>query len=493
MSKRSVNFRKSFIIGTSWMIGLRWAIKGIGLINTAVLARLLTPEDFGLIALSSLVVGFTEIWLAFGVDLALIQKKNTDQHDYNTAWSFRLVQGILVSLILLLISPIATEYFHEPRVLGLINIMALCTLLSGATNIGIVDFRKELNFERECIYSIISRLVSFFLTIGLACWLRNYWAMVVGIVANQVVSWILSYSMHPYRPRLTFSRFDTIWNFSKWMLLVNIGIYISQKLDEFIVARTNSSANFGIYNVASDLGQIPTNELSFPISRVLVPLLAKLQEEPDRMWGSYLKVMAGVNTFTLPAGIGMALLAPQLVPIILGYKWLEAIPYVQILSMYGSIRFIFGGVYNVLTAQGKTRAFAAMLWLEISAILAFGIPGALYFGLLGVAYSRLIATSFTGMTALAILFLYGRITPSRFFSHIIRPGLACLVMAEVLWGWPTDHIGVPLLDLLASTALGAATYTVVLLSIWWGIGKPDGVERIVICGISEKFKGLAKN
>lgn len=490
MSNDSTGLRHRFIVSASWMVALRWSMKGIGLVNTSILARLLAPSDFGLIAMSSLAVGFIDIWLSFGVDVALIQKKSVGREEYDTAWSLKLVQGMLVSLILVAVSPWAEEYFHESRIVGLLHIMALCSLLSAACNIGIIDFRKHLDFQREFIYSIIGRLVSFIFTIALAFWLRNYWAMVIGIIINQVVSWVLSYSMHPYRPRLAFSRFGAFWSFSKWMLAVNIGIYISSKLDEFIAVRIVSSSSYGIYNVASDLGQIPANELSLPVSRVLVPLLSKLQDDPSHLWNTYVNTMAGVNTVTLPAGIGMALVAPQLVPILLGEAWLDAVPYVQILALYSAIRFIFSGAYNALTAQGKVRAFAAMLWLEIVLLFVLGLIGGVYFGLLGIAWARLVVAVLIGAVVIGMVYRHGRISPLRFLSRLARAGASCLVMAEVLGAWPHAVVGNPLLDLLASVIVGAAAYACSLLLIWVGLGKPDGAERIVVSFLGKKL-GLA--
>ena len=498
------------------MVALRWALKLIGLVNTTILARLLTPEDFGLIAMSSMVVGFIEIWFAFGVDMALIQNKAPSREDYDTAWTLRIAQGLLVGVILLVVSPEAAVYFHEPRIIELLWVMVFCTLLGSTNNIGVVDFRKGLNFKAEFAFNVACRLLGFIATIALAFWLRNYWAMIGGIAINSLLSWLLSYVMHPFRPRLSLTRIASLWNFSKWMLVANTGIYINMRLDEFVAARLGSSANFGIYNVSSELGQLPTNELSIPVSRVLVPVLSKIQDEKSRVWETYLKTMAGINTLTLPAGIGMALVTPDLVPILLGEHWLGAIPYIRIFALYGTLRFVFSGIYNVFTAQGKIRAHAAMLWFEIMLVAGLCFPAGAHYGLLGIAMARLAVSGLIALVILVLLYVYGKITPFAFFGKLLRPGLASLCMAMSLWLIPhlvtnESLTNLPLREILeilrilqqpppmllethalnfaALVTLGTLSYTSSLLILWRFQGKPDGVESIVL---SFLVKALAR-
>lgn len=478
MSVNNYNYRQSFITGTTWMVGLRWAMKGIGLVSTVILARLVTPADFGLIAMAVMAAGFIEIWLAFGVDTALIQNKSADRDDYDTAWTLKILQGAFVGLLLILIAPFTAIYFKEPRIVELIWIIAFCSALSGTNNIGIVNFRKEMHFHREFLYNLISKLVSFVVTIVLAFWLRNYWAMIAGIAANYIAAWVLSYTMQPYRPRITLRKISTLWNFSKWMLVVNAGIYISGRIDEMIAARLGTPFSYGIYNVSSDLGQMPTNELSLPVSRVMIPLLSNLQDEKERLWEVYLKTMAGVNTLTLPAGVGMAFVAPQLVPIFLGQKWLEAVPFIQVFALYGALRFIYSGAYNVLTAQGLIKTQSKMLWLEIVLLVGLCIPGGLWFGLIGVAEARLAVAILMGAATLRLIYALSGISPLIFFLRLVRPGLATAVMAAVLWHIPIMFGALPFIDLLARVAIGASSYVVALLMLWRLAGKPDGAEHI---------------
>ena len=167
------DLRQSFITGAAWMSALRWAIRLLGLVSTAVLARLLSPEDFGLMAMVMLAVGFVEVWFGFGVETALIQNKNATRDDFDTAWTVRILQGICVGLLLVAATPLAVYYFHEPRLPPLLWLMAGAITLFSASNIGTVNFQKELNFKREFIFSVVGKLLGVIITIVLAYWLTR--------------------------------------------------------------------------------------------------------------------------------------------------------------------------------------------------------------------------------------------------------------------------------------------------------------------------------
>lgn len=486
------SLKRRFITGTAWMVALRWMLKGIGLVNTAILGRLLSPEDFGLIAMATVAIGFIEIWFAAGVDTALIRTADVTKDDYDTAWTLRIVQAVCVALISVGIAPWAAEYFRDPRVVPLMWLFAFAAIVTGSSNIGIVEFRKELNFHREFIFSIASRLAGLVITITLAALWLDYWALAVGLLAQSLVEWLLSYGMHPHRPRFSLSRFASLWGFSRWMIVVNTAVYFTAKIDEFFAARLGSSAGFGIYSVASDLGQIPTTELSTPVSRTLVPLLAQLQDSSARMWNAYHKATACVNTATLPAGIGMAIVAPQLVPLFLGNKWVEAVPYVQLFGVYGVIRGLFFGGYSLLTVLGRLRVQAALLWAEVALLLLACGLGGYWYGMMGIAAARLIVAVVIGFAMFAIIRVVAPEPPPSLVHHMIRPLVACLMMVVAILSLPPALDALPLAALLIKVLVGLVVYSGALLAIWTVSGRPDGAERMCLSAMQQVWGGVRK-
>src|SRR5258708_190625 len=192
-SDRSLN--RHMLHGSMWMILLRWAIRLTGLVSTIILARLLVPSDFGIVAMAMFVVGLLELLSQSGQRLAIIRHAAPTREDYDTAWTVSVVIGVFIAVAIVALAPVARIYFHEPRVVPVMYWLALRSLLGGFENIGAVEFRRDLQFNRFFIYNVCPKLVSFVVTIALAFAWRNYWALVAGIVSLQLATNVFSYTM----------------------------------------------------------------------------------------------------------------------------------------------------------------------------------------------------------------------------------------------------------------------------------------------------------
>ena len=192
--------------GALWMIALRWAIRLTGLVSTVILARLLMPSDFGIVAMAMIVVGTLEIFNQTGQTLVLIRLENPTKEHFDTAWTVSFLIGLAIAAAILAASPLAELYFHEPKVEPVMQCLALRAILGGLENIGTVNFRRDLKFDRFFAFNVYPKLISFTVTIALAFMLRNYWALVAGILIGQLALIVLSYTMHPHRPRFTLSK-----------------------------------------------------------------------------------------------------------------------------------------------------------------------------------------------------------------------------------------------------------------------------------------------
>lgn len=485
------SLRGDMIKGSLWMVATRWVMRGIGLAGTIVLARLLVPEDFGLVAMAMLVVGLLDILTSFGVDLALIRNVDAQRRHFDTAWTIQVVQGAMVAVALVVAAPFAAGYYGEPRIVPVMQILALGVAAQGFNNIGVVAFRRDLNFSREFWFSVIRRLISFVVTVALALLWRNYWALVAGVIAGQALGVFLSYAMHPYRPRFSLEAIGEVWSFSQWMLVVNIGDYLYNKVDEFIVAGVAGSKYLGVYSMASDISNMPTTELVFPISRALFPGYAKLAAEPRRFVYAYLNVLSFVALFASGVGIGIALVAHDLTVVVLGPKWLDAVPIIQWLALFGIIRAVYGQVGSVLTALGRVRSLAMLMWLQ----LIFLIPGATWAGvaggIAGVAMAKVLVAL---LFALLLFYSLTRVMPisaMEIADCLWRPALAGLAMVLAVNGLADPEAGAAL-SLARDVAVGAVTYSFVILLLWRLAGRPRGGEQFVLEVAGRRFKWMGK-
>jgi lipopolysaccharide exporter len=454
-------------------------MRGIGFASTLILVRLLAPEDFGLLAMCFVIIGLTEVLFEFGIEAAIIQiAKLTDAH-LNTAWTIRIVQSLLVAGILTICAPIAGAYYNDDRVTSLLPLIALGLVIRGFSNIGLVLLRRELQFRREAAYGVVVRVITFFLNVGLAWYLGNYWALVIANIFSNVIACIFSYWAHPYRPRASMEKLGEIWSFSQWMLILHIANYTSNQIDQLIIGARLGAQSSGIYAVSTEIAELPTTELIFPISRVLFPGFAKLRSEPDRLKHAFLNALGFLATFSVPACIGVALVAERLVPLLLGEKWNDAIPIIQILAVFSVFRTLFGLPGNLLVVIGHVRLLTIFTFAQL--ILFLG--GAWFlsnYGLAGIAVAKAAAAAlflFLLIDRLAVLF---PITRREILSELVRPVMASGAMIAALLSAAPYLPDENLFAVIAQVLLGVFSYSLALLAIWQLAGCKEGTETFLL-------------
>lgn len=482
------DLRGKFIAGTAWMGGLRWGLKLLGIVSTLIVARILTPQDYGLVAMAIMVSSFMQVWLDFGVRQSLIQNQQADREDYDTAWSVRIIQGTSIALILAAGSPFIADFFNEPQLTSLLWLVAASIVLTALSNIGVVNFQKEMNFRREVVLEISSKVISITITIAIAFWLRNYWALAIGIFSHHLAFFILSYVLHPYRPRWSLSRFRSLWSFSQWMLLSNIGMQLGSKADRFVVGKLAAASGLGIYTIALELAEMATKELANPISRTLLPLIAKVKENKKKVLDIYLKVIGGVNTLTIPAGIGLALIAKPFILVFLGEKWIDAVPYLQIFAIYSIFNLLLVGANGIFIATGRVRLLSGLLWFEGFLLLAFSLIGFFWLGMIGVAYGRLASGLIYAAVIYAYLARHIDLTIPALWGQIWRPALSAAIMLLAMLTTPMGTLS-PLLTLVLSLALGGTAYAATSYILWRLCGRPDGMENVIVSIVTRFIRG----
>ena len=467
------------LAGSLWTISMRWAIKLLGFISTAILARMVLPSDYAVVAMAFLVSGLIGSFFDFGVEVALIRKSDLDAAFINSAWSLRLVEGIAIALLLMVLSPLATLYFHDQRVAPVLWIFALCTALTGSGNIGVMLARKDLNFSLEFKIQIIAKLVQVFVTIGLAYFLRDYRALVAGIVASYVTAWVLGYVLHPYRPRWNTSGFREIWGVTRWLMVSNIARFMVRKADEMSAGRIGSSAEFGAYNVGADLGQLPTGEVGPAILKAFYPVLSSIQHDPARVRSGVLKVMAIVNAITMPAGIGLAAVAAPATLMMLGPNWNGAVNFVAIFGLIGAAQVASIPLSTLLTMRGFTKVQSTMVWIEFGVFALAGLVLVPKMHLEGLAVARLCGVVVSTLMVSQQCSRHCDLPVRAVANTVWRPMIAATLMffasRKTLEFFPDSSVG-----FLLAVIVGAVSYTLIMLVSWYLVGKPTGLENEVV-------------
>lgn len=478
---------RALVRSSAWMVGLRWTLRGIGVVNTFILARLLMPEDFGLVAMATLMIGLVEIFGQTGQILALIRHPNPTREHFDSVWTVTILIGAAITVLLWAISPLAAMYFHEPRAVGVVQVLAIRAFIGGFENIGVVAFRKDLQFSKEFRYQVAQRVINFFATIAIALWLRNYWALVAGMLGGRIIAVGVSYVVHSYRPRFCLTKVREIWSFSAWMLVVHVAQFLQDKADEFVVGNLTNAGTMGDYNVAADAATAPTVELVLPTTRALFPIFSKLADEPAALTEAYLKVFATIAILVCSTATGVTLVAHDFVAVTLGWKWMSAVPLVEWLAMSGAFYSIMQGAITLISATGHGKLSAT---LAISrTVLTF--PAMVIAGLLGTVET--VAATRTVLTFLfipGVFFALARVLPLRvsdLLNRLWRPMLAAAVMTLVVklcHPWLPD---IPVVRLLLDAGIGAAAFISVLLYLWRMAGRPAGPEQAVVDAVRRKL------
>jgi O-antigen/teichoic acid export membrane protein len=478
MSQTTLNVK--VMRGAIWMVALRMCVKGIGLVSTLILVRLLSPDDFGVMALASSVFALVELLRAFGFETALIQNQNAGRAHYDTAWTLQVVFSLLAAGVVLLLAGPASWYYHDNRLDGLLRVMALVFLIGGFINIGIVEFRKGLWFSREFVLQISTKILAFLVTIGLAYYWRSYWALMTGMLTSQLTSLALSYALHPYRPRVSVTAWRELFGFSGWLLFNNFLTFLGQHAQNFLLGFLTDSRRVGIFAIGYEIATMTSTELIAPINRATYPGYAKVGGDRAGLARMYLDTISAIALLAFPTSIGIAATAQWIVPVAFGENWVEAIPVIQMVSIGGLfVAHNTNGtyIYLVLGRQNITSKLIAFNLLVYLPLLVYLTE---VYGLEGAALAYLLSSALVFPIWLAQILNMLKISIRRFLVAIHRPLLGGIGMALCLA--PLSEQVMLVLDtsssnenvrLAVSVGSGVVVYTSILLSLWLVAGRPS--------------------
>jgi O-antigen/teichoic acid export membrane protein len=361
--------------------------------------------------------------------------------------------------------------------------------LNGMENIGTVNFRRDLRFDRVFGYNFVAKLVSLGLTITLAVVLRNYWALVAGIIVGQLARTVLSYVLHPYRPRLTFSKSAEIWSFSIWVFARGVGGYVVDQVDVIAVGGVAGSTTMGKYTVAKDVASSPVDELNAPLISVLFPVMARVQSDRVELQQLYLRTLGWSAIIGVSTGVGVAMVAPELVLLLLGSKWITITPLMGWLALTAGLATLTYSGFSLLDILGVPSLGAKLQWIR-ALLLALAIGPVAYFSkdLVTIAFARF---AMTVLFVPALLMVIGRYTGVAFkpYAEVLwRPFAAGLVLALVVSGLNSMVPIVGVSRLVFDVAAGIGSYGGTLLGLWYLSGRPASAERDLIDLLAEGWR-----
>ncbi len=477
------------------MVMLRMANRGLDVISFCILARMLLPEDFGLITLAGSLGGLLEIISDFSVDLALIRVSKIDRRLYNTAWTVKIIRGVTVSGLLMLLAPSVAQFFAEPRIEVVVYFLALASFISSLENIGVVEFRKTLAFQKQFTYLFLGRCISTAVTVALVLTWPSYWALVAGILAGSVTRVALSYVVHDYRPRVSFAGFGELFQFSKWMLIQNCLHGLNQRMPAWVIGRLAGIGAVAHYGAASQIATLTTSELRMPIRAALYPGFAKMADDRRALLKSFFDAYGLMALIGLPIPIMLCLTAPLLIRVFLGDQWQAAEPILEVLALYGIVQALGSSSHLVYPAINRPNITAHLVGLSFIILLPMLVIGATLAGAIGAAWAVTITSLIVLVVDFAVAFKVLDVPPQRIYSALVRPLAGSLtmlagVMPLRLFLPPTESWLDSVLQLSALVASGSILYLGAVVALWHLAGRPESAERQLFSVLQDVWQQL---
>lgn len=482
---------EALVVGSSWSILIRWSSRFLGIISLAVCARILTPADYGLVNMAMVVVAFSAILVEFGIDASLIREQNPTEETYNTAWSLRIIQSLIVATIVIVAAPVAASLYKDPRVIPIMIAVAFAGLMGGMQNIYVVMYRKTLNFRSDFVLSIIPKIASFTAAIVSVLLLQSYWGLVIGICVAEISKVLVSYVMMPKRASWGLSEWRSLTTFSGWYFLKGLGDFFTYEFDRFLVGVLAGARQTGLYAVGREIASLPGTEIILPIGRALLPTLSKIVNEQERFGQAIEKAIAGTLILAAPAAVGFALIAPEFVQLLFGSGWTEAVVLVSIFSVGAIFSGFKDTAANVLLITGRLRTNALIAWTQAGFALGLFYPAYLMGGVEGIAVLY-VCVGILVCTAYGFILHFSRlIDTKRLLKSISRPLIASVLMyLLVTWFVQGLSISTSSIMMITKMFIGVLAYSALLTVLWLLAGSPHSSERVIASIIYNKVQTL---
>ncbi len=491
-NKESVVGRRTAIGGT-WTVCARLVSRVVDLATMIVLAHLLQPKDFGLVAIAMTVIYVVEAALELPLSQALVRLKVVEGAHYDTAFTLGLLRGLALSTIVCLVGWPFAHFYSDARLLPLVCVLSVAPASRGLVSPKLADFSRNFDFTPDFIMELVGKLFAFTTAIVLAVTTRSYWSIAVGTLMAPTISTAVSYFLAPYRPRLSLVKLSAFSGFLGWITAAQVVSSLNWQADRLLLGKLTSRAELGLFTAANDTANIPLLAFLSPIMRPLLSAFSILREFPDRLRSSYQSSARAIVTLGLPILVGESLIATAGVRLFFGEKWIGSAVLLRWLAI-SLIPTLFAAPLGPLVMSfGRTQIFLKRNLFEISIKLPLVIVGAIKFGFMGIIVARGISELSTVIYCMIVVrrliglpVLQQTLAPWRSIaSTAVMAGVGLLVVPQLNHLNGTVQLGI---GTLLAVLIAAATYTIALFGFWYAAGCPAGIEAMVADKVTTIFR-----
>lgn len=452
--------------------------KIVSLASTLVLARLLTPADYGLMALAMVVIGFVSFFNDVGIGSAIVQKEKLTDEEVNGCFAISIMTGAVLALVTGLLGGVFAHYFGDARLQAMIAVLASAFFIGATFTVPQAFLRKEMHFKAIAGINFLSVLIQTAVCLALAAAGYGVWALVSSFVVQNVVQAIGTFYLSPWRPRgrVGYRAAAGLVTYGIHVTASRIFYYIYSSVDKLVIGKVLGSRALGIYEMAFSLATLPTGQITTMVTNVASPVFAKLQDDHERLRGAVLSLTRALAYVTYPALVGMLVSSHELIPVVLGPEWAEVqLPFAA-LCLMGLIKSVDPLLSQLLIGTGHAKKLSAYTLLCGMTMAPAVLVGAWLDGLRGVSIVWAVVYPILSVRLLSNACGVIGMRMRDYYSNLAPVLLAACVMAVcvLVVRWVGLAAGVPVPAMLVlEVATGAIAY-----GLWIVYGDRNGLSEL---------------
>ena len=385
---------KRSIKAGSWLFGYNTLARTVGLVKTGVIARILTPAQFGVFGVATLALSLLETFSETGVEQALIQKKQLKESDVASAYMVSIFRGLAIGLLLFLSAPLAGSFFGSPDSVLFIRVISLSPIIRNLRNPYMSHFRRRLEYKQDFAMRTAGTLVELIVGVTVALLTRSAWGLVAANVAGAVTETIVSYLVSP---RFDFKKYKkstikSLLSFGGWLWGGSVLSYILNEGDDIVVGKMLGVTSLGYYQNAYKIASLPATQVTGVVSEVSFPAFSSIQQDKDRLKRAYKKTLGSTLLITGIMTVFIFIFAKQLTLLVLGDQWLPLVPALKVLTIFGGIRSIYSIVGSVFKAVGKPEIILITQFVRLVFLSVLIVPFVGANGIVGASWAVVLSS-----------------------------------------------------------------------------------------------------
>ncbi len=471
-----MTIKEKSIRGAGWSAVQTWGNQLIHLAVFAVLARLLDPQDFGLVAFANVFIAFFKVFTDQGLGTALVQRPNLEDAHLSTAFWINTAFGLSLTTAVVAGAILVGKVYDLGQIAPVVASLAVVLAISSLSSVQQALLQRELSFRELATRQLTAGVAGGLVGVTMALNGFGLWSLVGQQVTAAVVQSAVLWYLSPWRPRAELSRrhFDDLFSFGANVVGIRVLEFVNRHADNFLIGVFLGPVALGYYSLAYKLLMTLTRLFNGVLNRVAFSSFSALQEDNSKLRPAFYSATRLTSLITFPAYAGMSVLSPQLVPVIFGPQWTHSIPVIQILALVGIVESVYFFNANVMMAKGKA-SWRLRLNLLSAVVNLIGFLIAVRYGIVAVAAAYVIRAYLLSPLPLMLVNRLISLNYRRYFGNFAAPLTASAVMVAVVYAtreWLSQQLGMLPLT-ISLVAAGVAVYTTAI-----AIFAPDLLRQV---------------